>query len=391
MPADTLGAATAIADDRRAIELVARALSDPGAPFAPSIGVSGGAVVAAAQRHRVLPLLGAVLRNAGTVHTWPQELGARSLEAERAAAALEQVRQLELARVLDALTIRGFPVLVFKGAALARTHYPAPHLRARTDTDLLVAPADRNAVEKAFSSLGYQRQVESFGEFVSHQSHYSIIDRFGVSHPFDVHWKISNRHALADALSFEELWQRRVPARQIAADAWTLSAHDALLAAAVHRAGHHPGSQDLLWLYDVHLLTSRLADVDLAAAADLARARGLAGITKETLASSHHWFGTPNADRLSGLIGPSTEFRDGAVEIHGGTLAGTLLQDVQALPRWRQRLSLVREHVLPPTSYMREKYGVRSNLILPPLYGWRVIAAAPRWLRRSEHSPAPRR
>jgi hypothetical protein len=31
---------------------------------------------------------------------------------------------------------------------------------------------------------------------------------------------------------------------------------------------------------------------------------------------------------------------------------------------------------------MRAKYGVRSNLLLPALYAWRVVAGAPKWLRR---------
>jgi hypothetical protein len=383
--------ATDASINRQPIELVARGLCDPGARFDPSSGVSGAAVVDAAQRHRVLALLGAVLRDAATLRSWPQELVVGSLEVERAAAALEQVRQLELTRVLGALSSRGLPVLVFKGAALARTHYPAAHLRTRSDTDLLVAPRDRDAVEKVFSSLGYKRQVESFGDFVSHQSHFGITDRFGVFHPFDIHWKVSNRHALADSLTFTDLWQRRRPVGQILADAWTLCPVDALLAAAVHRAGHHPASQNLLWLYDVHLLATRLTDGDLDAVATLARSHGLGRVASDTLTSCHRWFGTPNAARLIRLLGRSGELKEVVIGMEPGTLARTLLQDVQALPTWRQRLSLVREHVLPPASYMREKYGVRSNLILPAVYAWRVIAGAPKWLHRPEPSRAPRR
>jgi hypothetical protein len=377
--------------DLRATEVIANALRNPDAPVGTSSRVSGAELVAAASRHRVLALLGAVLHDAGTLQTWPQALVQRSLEGERAAAALEQVRQLELTRVLAALTARGLPVLVFKGAALARTHYPAPHLRSRTDTDLLVKQEHRDAVEETFFCLGYRRQVESSGEFVSHQSHYAITDRFGAYHPFDVHWKISNRHALADSLTFADLWERRRRIGGVSTETWTLCPVDALLAAAVHRAGHHPGSQDLLWAYDVHLLASRLTGAELDAAAELARSYGLGRIVCETLALAHRWFGTLNAGRLAVLIGLSSGAQERVVGMEGGTLAGTLLQDVQALPTWRQRLSLVREHVLPPASYMREKYGVRSSLLLPALYGWRVIAGAPRWLRRPELSPAPPR
>jgi hypothetical protein len=36
---------------------------------------------------------------------------------------------------------------------------------------------------------------------------------------------------------------------------------------------------------------------------------------------------------------------------------------------------------LPSTGYMRARYGVRSNLLLPGLYIWRVLCGAPKWLR----------
>jgi len=46
-------------------------------------------------------------------------------------------RVVELREVLAALAGAGLPVLLLKGAALAYTLYPEPHLRDRSDTDLL--------------------------------------------------------------------------------------------------------------------------------------------------------------------------------------------------------------------------------------------------------------
>jgi len=44
--------------------------------------------------------------------------------------------------MVAALGAAGVRVVLFKGAALAYTHYPAPHLRVRADTDLLVTAED---------------------------------------------------------------------------------------------------------------------------------------------------------------------------------------------------------------------------------------------------------
>ena len=59
----------------------------------------------------------------------------------------------------------------------------------------------------------------------------------------------------------------------------------------------------------------------------------------------------------------------------GSSQTDLLRHDLQALPTWRARWQLVREHLFPASSYMRAKYGVRSNLLLPALYSWRVVAA----------------
>ena len=42
----------------------------------------------------------------------------------------------------------------------------------------------------------------------------------------------------------------------------------------------------------------------------------------------------------------------------------------------------MREVLFPSTTYMRARYGVRSNLLLPGLYVWRVLVGLPKWLRR---------
>ena len=337
-------------------------------PAAPPPGFSRddvAAVVATASRHRVFLLLGWLLRDSGTLHEWPGVADVFE-RAEHQALTVDCVRQAELASVLRELDAAGVRAIVFKGAALAHTHYPAPHVRVRADSDLLVADEEVPVLENVLGRLGYARPVETSGTLVSYQRHYQMTDRFGVTHALDVHWKISNLQALADRLTHTELWNSRVPVAQLGRAAVTVDPPRALALALIHRAGHHPGSRNLLWLYDLHLLESRLTTAERQQFQAVVSARGLTSIANEGLSMASR---TPSADD-----------RD---TVRPWTPAEVLGMDLHALPDWRSRGRLLCEHLLPPSSYMRAKYGVRSNVVLPALYIWRALQGMPKWLRRS--------
>ena len=63
---------------------------------------------------------------------------ARELKGE---SAIELLRKHELVRVLEALARAEVATLLLKGTALAYSLYPAPTLRPRADTDVLISTA----------------------------------------------------------------------------------------------------------------------------------------------------------------------------------------------------------------------------------------------------------
>jgi hypothetical protein len=63
-------------------------------------------------------------------------------------------------------------------------------------------------------------------------------------------------------------------------------------------------------------------------------------------------------------------------------LIDLLRDDLRTLPGWRSRLALLRHHVLPPASYMRQRYPTRPRWPLAALYVARIAGGAPKWLRR---------
>jgi hypothetical protein len=358
--------------------IVARALRNPAGRPPDWSTLDPGAIVAAASRHRVFLLLGWLLRDAGSLHEWPGLADAFE-RAERHALTVDCVRQGELTSVLRELDKAGVQAIVFKGAALAHTHYPAPHLRVRADSDMLVAEEEVLALEKTLRGLGYTRPVETSGALVSYQSHYQRTDRYRVTHAFDVHWKISNLQALANSFSHADLWTRRVPVASLGPSAMTVDSPHALALALIHRAGHHPGSRNLLWLYDLHVLESRLTPAERRQFQNILATRGLTGIAAEGISLARASFGD-QGEALS-LEAPH-EGSTAADGVRPWTPAEVLRLDLQALPDWRTRGRLLREHLLPPSSYMRAKYGVQSNVMLPALYLWRALHGMPKWLRR---------
>ena len=365
--------------------IVGRALVDPAGWAVASSGVDVATLIETAVRHRVLLLLGWTLRAAGRLHDSPPPFVETFQRAERAAVIEDAVRQTELVHVLGELSAAGVRALLFKGAALAHRHYPAAYLRVRADTDLLVPVADLPMLKRVLGRSGYVHPAETSGRLVSYQCHYHKIDRHGIAHAFDVHWKISNLQVLADRFGWEELWRGRVGVDALGSSAATADDVHALLLALVHRAGHHPGSRNLLWIYDLHLLASRLRPEEMTHVQEMAAARGLGQVAAEGLALARDRFGNRAADALidalrAGRAGGSQDVA--TLEQGSWTQARVLRLDLDALPDWRARGRLIREHLVPPASYMRARYGVQSSVLLPGLYVWRALSGAPKWLRR---------
>ena len=60
--------------------------------------------------------------------------------------------------------------------------------------------------------------------------------------------------------------------------------------------------------------------------------------------------------------------------------ASQVLDDLRALPRWTDRLQLMREHLFPAAVYMREVYAPGSQRPLPVLYVQRALRGLVKWL-----------
>ena len=340
------------------------------------------AVLDAAAAHGVAPLLWKASGIAG----WPDAVREELRTRWRAEAAVEALRRESLGQLLDSLASAGIEVLVVKGAQLAYTHYAEPWLRPRLDTDLLIRNGDRAGAEQVLRTLGYRPGTYFDGELVTQQFQYRRDTRAGIADVVDLHWRLANPHVLAGALPFDELARHARPIPALGPSARGLADAHALLLACVHRVAHHDRNDRLVWLYDIHLLARTLPPSAWDAIAELARQQGLRAICADGLERVRDCFGTAlPAALLERLRQNGAPPEPAAVLLRSGRRQlDDLLTDLRSLPRRRDRLRLLREHVLPPAAYIRQAYGVRHPVLVAIAYASR-LAGGGAWFRRRSH------
>src|SRR5271165_3547987 len=160
------------------------------APVWPTRGEGGSSedFLAAARGHGMTPLLDSKFTDGRLKEAWPQAIWQACRADARSEAMHELAQRAELGRVLAALAEADVAPLMLKGAGLAYTHYPRPGLRPRSDTDLLIAPNQREKTATVLATLGYRKDQGVEGEFASYQATWSREATKGLAYHLDVHW-----------------------------------------------------------------------------------------------------------------------------------------------------------------------------------------------------------
>src|SRR5262249_7205939 len=142
---------------------------------------------------------------------------------------------------------------------------------------------------------------------------------------------------------------------------------------------------DLLWLWDIHLLASRLAPADRTPFIGLATRASMRAICARGLELASARFHTSGADDLVGSLGlgPGERVEPSPMFLRGGMRQVDLLRsDLSTLTGWRPRLTLLAEHLFPSAAYMRSVYPRCPVAALPLAYVFRIVRGAPQWFRR---------
>ena len=343
-----------------------------------SIGAEGAGVLQACSALEVSELLHYHLTRNLESPGWPADVGEELARRARASAAHQLVRAREIADVLQALGSCGIRPVLFKGAALSYLVYEVAALRPHTDTDLFIRRSEVEAVRRILSERGYTEPPMAGGELVFCQFQMEKVDRHGLRHVLDVHWKISTQSLFADLLSYDEMKDDAVPIDALGPNAWGASGSHALLLACIHPVMHHRNVERLIWLYDIHLLLRRLTPADLHRFALLAVSKQVAGICARQLTLASDCFDTPLPPGVLAILSPSDPEPSAMYLRAGRRWHHEMLWNVRARGRWRDRLRLLREVLFPAPQYMVDRYhlGPSGVILLPALYLHRGVYGA---------------
>jgi Uncharacterised nucleotidyltransferase len=275
----------------------------------------------------------------------------------------EECRRGQTACVVRAMRSAGVSTLTIKGSALAYTHYPAPYLRPRCDTDLLVSPDAMPRASEVLESLGYSRLTMVAREVVHTQSAW-VNRKALVGQTIDLHWRISARPLLAKCLSFEELLQDAVTVPRLDEPALVPAPVHALMLACVHRVAHHGTSRRLIWLYDISLLADGLSADEWERFLKLASGKAMCGVCADGIETAAALVGcsTETTDRLETLraLGRAKRETSASYVNDGRDALHRILIDVRHTRRPFDKIRLLAGHLFPDADYMRSAFGARS-------------------------------
>ena len=332
-------------------------------------------MVEEAVAHGVAPLLYRALQDARVWDRIAPDAKVRLAQIARESVLVESVRSEHLLRTIAALDAEGVRPLLFKGAALAVTHYPEPWLRTRSDSDLLVRVDEAGRTRVLLERLGFTQVPRPRGALITQQARYEGTAQ-GVRLAYDVHWRISDPHAFAAALPYEDLERRAIAGHP--SGARTVSNVDALAIACVHRAAHHYDTDHLLFIYDIWLIARAFREDQWMEFAGIAERRRLRSVFRRALelAADHFRLEVPPAVQQA-LSGGDLE-PTGIFVRRGLRKVDVLVSDLRSLTAWGDRFQLFKSHLFPGSSYLSASSPAGARLAFPFI---RVIRGARKWWR----------
>lgn len=341
--------------------------------------------------HGVTALLYQQINLAAKKNICPRLVREELKGATARATAQELIRRRALEELLTALAQENIVPLLLKGTPLAYSLYPTAPLRSRGDTDLLIQKKDFQDADEIFVRLGYERANAVTGELVSSQRSYYKNDDYGVSHNFDLHWRISNAYVFGETFAFDELWSSSIAIPALGAHARGLGAEHALLLACMHRLTHRQApyyvdgvayydSDRLIWLYDIHLLARAMTASQWQRVIEVATEKGLQEICLDGLEAAAISFGSGVPANVMHQLSLRGSQRIKAVASFNVSPWRWELTGIWAARSWRAALKLAAEHLFPPGSYMSAKYRITNRNYLPFYYLRRAVEGI--WKRR---------
>jgi hypothetical protein len=260
---------------------------------------------------------------------------------------MHELTRAALVALDQALTQAHIPALIYKGAALAESHYPHPAARSRVDTDLWLAPEHVASAHQILLAQGFSAEASNFSAVVLPERSYLRSDHGAVVR-LDLHWRCSARPWLSAALSFPQIWAQALPMQPFQALRQP-DPPDALLLSVVHLYGHHRNLPRWIWLLDMHLLWQAMAPEPQRMCIERARQRGILCLLQAGLQAANACFDTDIAQAMQARA-PRPEAARAFLQ------PNSMWLDVR-LGSWRERAQIVQGRLLATPELLHARFG----------------------------------
>jgi hypothetical protein len=299
-------------------------------------------------------------------------------------AALELGQTHELKTILQTWAQNAIHPILLKGTPLAYSLYAEPWLRERCDTDVLFSSRDdAKKAHALLEDMGYQNPNAVSGDYISHQFMSYRQGAGGFPHTLDMHWRINNAWAFANAVTFSELEASAISVPSLSPEARTLSHPYALLLACMHRAAHvaEGNANRMLWLFDMHLLAAAMGAEEWNEFEKMALEKGLGEICRDALAVTECTLGlAAPGSLLARLANANTNVAYQPQS--AGSRWKIQWMNFRSIEGFSGKANWLKEQLFPSAEYMYGKYGKRSPVTLPWLYVRRFAGGLPKIFSR---------
>ena len=315
-----------------------------------------------------------------------------------ASAGANMMKLVLLEPLLAAFAEAGIKCVLLKGMAFCLTIYPDTAVRPMTDLDIWVQRRDWPGTWQIMRELGYETDKlwHNPQTIPDHVTALEFYPRRAMKEDFlsvEIHSDlIAHPTHLIGRFPLAAWWE------QTCTEAWQghtihlLDPAAALLHTAVHQMFQHRGQLRLRWLLDIDQLVRgtasyHLTNADWSRLAEEADQAGVLPAIQSALRLSQKWFDTPLPElALALLTRPSDPQQQSFFQqmvMPQQSTAAHVWTDVQGIPHIRERLTLLRQKLLPNPTYMMERYQIPSPLLLP-FYYIRRWGKAVHMIRRRE-------
>jgi hypothetical protein len=146
----------------------------------------------------------------------------------------------ETKKIIETLSKKNIPVLLFKGSSLSQVIYKNNALRPCSDVDMLVPRETLEEVKKTFFQSGFSFPKDLIDERFYYQNHFHIAFFKSLKNctvNIEVHWNLMDKYLLG-ATNISEIWEKKKPLQFEGIETYGLAQEHELIYLALHILKH---------------------------------------------------------------------------------------------------------------------------------------------------------